>query len=303
MKENSVDRRKILKTLGAASMGAVAASGAAGAKGSGENPYSDFASEDEFTSKPVSEVAFQIAENEKQNKIAFSAFTQESGMGIYLAQGVKDPSNVAKNVKQLSDAPYVYAPTWADNRTLRYFSGDGVYEQQVAGGEAGEAVETDLTMRDLISGDDVSTDGFSFSDCQYVSEVGKEFCVSSDAFSENLKRDCYCGPCSGGETPTVASAAFELTIYDGDYVDVDLGGWLGFNFMGWNACFWSGQEDTNVCAHTCVGATTVPAPEDVVDAFRPILEPNGVNADGPLGLAIVAVFVAAIVAFPGPTPV
>src|SRR6056297_63563 len=109
MNNSSTNRRKVLKTLGAASIGAVGASGVTGAESNGANPYEGFPSKDSLTTEPITEVAFQIAENAKQNKIAFSAFTEESGMGIFLANGVKDSSEVPNTVKQLSDAPYVYA--------------------------------------------------------------------------------------------------------------------------------------------------------------------------------------------------
>ncbi len=198
----------------------------------------------------------------------------------------------------------MFAPEWIDSETLRYWSGDGVYKRRVTHERLGKPRGTDATMQDLVGGneDDVSADGVKFSKCLNVAELNREVCVDTRA-KTNFRRPCVCPVCTGGETPPIASFPFKLKILKAGIIDVRIGGWVGFNFQGLNACFWAGEPDTKNCAYECVGSGGVPAPADVKDAFRPLLEPNGVDPDSQTGLIAVTLLVAAIVALPGPTPV
>jgi hypothetical protein len=307
--ESVLPRRSVLRSLGVgAGLSAVGLSGVGSvAASTDENSAEELPTLKDLSSDPVGEHAFQLALNPDKPLGVLVAFTQEDGMGLYTVEGVASTSDVPTGVTSIADSDYVYAPQWIDSETVRYWANDAVYERQTDGTSLTEATKkSELTIRDLVdsSEDGITTQAFSFSDCQYISELDQEVCVSSDLFGENLRRDCTtCSSCGNGQTPRLASAALTVKIYDGGNLDYDLGGWIGFNFSGFNACYWSGQEDSEVCARACVGVDGVPAPADIADAFEPILEPAGINPNSTLGLAVAALIIAAIVAFPGPTPV
>lgn len=303
MSDEPLNRRNVLRSIGVAGAGSVIASSTASAEGTGNDAYDDFTHSSNLEKDSIRNNSIQYELNPDRDEVVFTTFTSDKGMAIYLADGVEDSSEVPSTVTLVSDAPYVFAPRWVNSKTLQYWSSDGVYERRVTDERLGTAHKVNTTMQELIKEtESPSTDGYSFSGCKYVSEVNREVCLDARAYT-NLRRPCKCSICTGGETPPIASVPVKFKILKAGVIDVRIGGWVGFNFQGANACFWAGEPDTMNCAYECVGADGAPSPADVQDAFKPLLEPNGIDPNSETGLVAISLIIAAIVAIPGPTPV
>lgn len=308
MTEQSPNRRRVLRSLGAVGALSLLPGQALGAsKTKLGTPLDDLGPYEKATVEEMSAV-YQGRPDEGQYAISTGAYG--NGIELYLAVGATSPKERPEQVIPLTNSSEigVFAPQWTGESKIEYTRD---YERKVA------ELSTDNTLESItVVDEDVSeSDGtfrtslavpFPIPDslpidlCTPVPN-GSELCVQSGGVIDNFgqPRDCRYG-----ETPPVVSVDVSISetanFGDGDVV-ASVSPWIGVETDG--SAVWVGEEISEECARFPINIPDfTAAPADLVDQLGQvsgdIVEDLGYSRNNSVLVVAVAVVIALLIAAP-----
>lgn len=245
--------------------------------------------------EPIDEISIGVAENEQEDLLAFTSFTDGS-LVLYIASGTSSLDEAADNIVQVTEPSdgSIFNPHWEDSTTLSIWENQKVKHLTVsASGQVQEtktieerflpetgnidsedtgSVDTDQIIRPPGGGgypdwyDDPDMELGTFEQCDSIKELDVEFCIETNSVAPKV----FTKSCTGREQPLVGASVSSISIttpVGSGSVGLDL--WFGVDPA--NGCMYGGSEIADVCFSNCSLGLN-PTLAEMEDAFKQDIE-------------------------------